>query len=110
MLVACFNPRVLAGGRDLCRRLSLIVLVRFNPRVLAGGRDYEDLKDILSFEVSIHASSREDATDIAVTRLSPLRFNPRVLAGGRDYSRNRCKHDSTVSIHASSREDATFDM
>ena len=58
---ACFNPRVLAGGRDRCQdsaeddiefqstrprgRTRLIYLIKnstqrgFNPRVLAGGRD-----------------------------------------------------------------------
>ena len=34
----------------------------FNPRVLAGGRDQEYLGNYLNLPVSIHASSREDAT------------------------------------------------
>ena len=102
----CFNPRVLAGGRDVtetphCKSAC------FNPRVLAGGRDAR-LFGILAVDafqstrprgrtrplaiprsymcpVSIHASSREDATEVS-------------------------KHFGivpSVSIHASSREDAT---
>ena len=36
--------------------------------------------------VSIHASSREDATSSCAHRNTPSSFNPRVLAGGRDDS------------------------
>ena len=37
-------------------------------------------------KVSIHASSREDATGSAAVFLdSAISFNPRVLAGGRDW-------------------------
>ena len=79
----------------------------FNPRVLAGGRDFQLSPKAFHIPVSIHASSREDATPLieltilaAVfqstrprgrTRLRitsdhrlPIGFNPRVLAGGRD--------------------------
>ena len=35
-------------------------------------------------DVSIHASSREDATSRIVAFLVLISFNPRVLAGGRD--------------------------
>ena len=151
--VRSFNPRVLAGGRDLRFSALLWYVCRFNPRVLAGGRDRSfrtSRKIIASFqstrprgrtrrpdcgyefprEVSIHASSREDATSLDVSagasgivsihassredatvpaRLqSPeIGFNPRVLAGGRDPAfLSRFAH-SFVSIHASSREDAT---
>ena len=85
---------------------------RFNPRVLAGGRDAKRKEENFERDVSIHASSREDATTflrIPVIktmfqstrprgRTRPLRpwmfgicrsFNPRVLAGGRDLSRAR---------------------
>ena len=124
----------------------------FNPRVLAGGRDVHIHRKLENLEVSIHASSREDATNAPqlfsivsvfqstrprgrtrhVFRRNFIRnpsFNPRVLAGGRDetfhYSRpafrfqstrprgrtrqltNRYKKAIEVSIHASSREDAT---
>ena len=80
-------------------------------------------------KVSIHASSREDATIEMPVYLCDLRFNPRVLAGGRDHNfqksldrylfqstrprgRTRLESFNTlnatfVSIHASSREDAT---
>ena len=83
-----------------------------------------------SFEVSIHASSREDATTLVIdgevfirfqstrprgrTRLPVFSgtkisycFNPRVLAGGRDADCIAKRIKRSVSIHASSREDAT---
>ena len=57
----------------------------FNPRVLAGGRDVIEDKIVITGTVSIHASSREDATsDCSVYGQSVPCFNPRVLAGGRD--------------------------
>ena len=80
----CFNPRVLAGGRDTRHIGARIESHRFNPRVLAGGRDFcisiscfwylfqstrprgrtrQNNHDACRAEaVSIHASSREDAT------------------------------------------------
>ena len=102
----------------------------FNPRVLAGGRDFAPLLQLQFSGVSIHASSREDAT-IAKSPLLIIEpcFNPRVLAGGRDIASRRFRSSSgfnprvlaggrdllyrlapcirQVSIHASSREDAT---
>ena len=125
----CFNPRVLAGGRDKpfhkihkitgfqstrprgrTRRRSACSDTPahgFNPRVLAGGRDSSLIVHDRPSVVSIHASSREDATiELGLmtkppvvsihassredaTALSPVLdlvpgFNPRVLAGGRD--------------------------
>ena len=81
---ACFNPRVLAGGRDLRMPSEPHQLVfqstrprgrtrpsnsagssftrSFNPRVLAGGRDSSATIPVTVTVVSIHASSREDAT------------------------------------------------
>ena len=80
----CFNPLVLAGGRDITNwqrdnargfqstrprgrtrqdfgyRNS--AEISFNPRVLAGGRDGAGDADAFAADVSIHASSREDAT------------------------------------------------
>ena len=102
----------------------------FNPRVLAGGRDAQWLSDPANKAVSIHASSREDATllldninillwfqstrprgrtrqDETADIERQLRFNPRVLAGGRDLCPWRSGCRISVSIHASSREDAT---
>ena len=35
----CFNPRVLAGGRDAIQVVLVLFMLCFNPRVLAGGRD-----------------------------------------------------------------------
>ena len=102
----CFNPRVLAGGRDKpfhkihkitgfqstrprgrTRRRSACSDTPahgFNPRVLAGGRDSSLIVHDRPSVVSIHASSREDATLIAQNYLMLFCFNPRVLAGGRD--------------------------
>ena len=58
--------------------------------------------------VSIHASSREDATSSVVPVPAILSgFNPRVLAGGRDKLGFALAMVTRVSIHASSREDAT---
>ena len=101
-----FNPRVLAGGRDQATaRLSPpslfqstrprgrtrqrpIIVWRseqsFNPRVLAGGRDTIFPVCSRYSRVSIHASSREDATIYRSSNGSCSSFNPRVLAGGRD--------------------------
>ena len=56
----------------------------FNPRVLAGGRDFVQYLLPLYIEVSIHASSREDATARFRRHRDMRCFNPRVLAGGRD--------------------------
>ena len=81
-----FNPRVLAGGRDMLSACFRMYSASFNPRVLAGGRDTSDrhgvyhkmfqstrprgrtrLRATVSVSnclVSIHASSREDATQL----------------------------------------------
>ena len=61
------------------------IIFCFNPRVLAGGRDPGDLRLKIIDDVSIHASSREDATP----------------------GHRRAAERGHVSIHASSREDAT---
>ena len=58
----CFNPRVLAGGRDSLSFRRFQADFCFNPRVLAGGRDSADSIRYFCPAVSIHASSREDAT------------------------------------------------
>ena len=83
-------------------------MYRFNPRVLAGGRDYNLIYNEWFRDVSIHASSREDATHFgSSSALFGICFNPRVLAGGRDSPSMTQQHFKDVSIHASSREDAT---
>ena len=80
-----FNPRVLAGGRDRILTISGGIWSSFNPRVLAGGRDRRQKPIRLGAAVSIHASSREDATRRnRRPRAAGAGFNPRVLAGGRD--------------------------
>ena len=56
----------------------------FNPRVLAGGRDITQRQRLIIYKVSIHASSREDATSLSLIPFRASSFNPRVLAGGRD--------------------------
>ena len=61
----------------------------------------------VDYRVSIHASSREDATLRHHKSEAETRFNPRVLAGGRDYIAECASYAESVSIHASSREDAT---
>ena len=81
----CFNPRVLAGGRDSCAYVARYIM-----------------------KVSIHASSREDATLTCAGLTCAMRFNPRVLAGGRDSVIYCDTVQEYVSIHASSREDATI--
>ena len=67
-------------GRDESRFL----IPCFNPRVLAGGRDQLNYNNAMQTCVSIHASSREDATFAACVYQKFCCFNPRVLAGGRD--------------------------
>ena len=63
------------------------VPICFNPRVLAGGRDSARTRFCFCNRVSIHASSREDATSMAITAAAGAGFNPRVLTGGRDSRR-----------------------
>ena len=147
-----FNPRVLAGGRDMSTanskellkfqstrprgrtRLILqkmfVAFISFNPRVLAGGRDTTRLIGGWSMIVSIHASSREDATSRLVNLPVSSSFQSTRPRGRtrHDYftsclpwpqfqstrPRGRTRHVTgrtdtkrRVSIHASSREDAT---
>ena len=67
----CFNPRVLAGGRDGVPPEDKERSDGFNPRVLAGGRD------LIRFLFITHLTC----------------FNPRVLAGGRDPMANGVRRD-----------------
>ena len=128
--VLCFNPRVLAGGRDmkhlyhfprtgfqstrprgrtrLNTRFPMPSSFCFNPRVLAGGRDVFHLQALLFHHVSIHASSREDATPEQCG--NKLRIPVSIHASSREDATSSESAESvcgTVSIHASSREDAT---
>ena len=103
----CFNPRVLAGGRDLPHFSVDPSQKRFNPRVLAGGRDPAKPRLPSARSVSIHASSREDATWHCAEHVDcPVSIH----ASSREDATSRlpAAHDGArVSIHASSREDAT---
>ena len=72
------------GRTRLFFRLISAEHLSFNPRVLAGGRDTLPFSGDNWDSVSIHASSREDATSGDITPKWARSFNPRVLAGGRD--------------------------
>ena len=83
-LATGFNPRVLAGGRDqtLNFKNSIGEFQSTRPR---GRTRPEHISNACSCQtVSIHASSREDATIQAPEGGWQYGFNPRVLAGGRD--------------------------
>ena len=103
-----FNPRVLAGGRDVFSRTAMKVKSKFqSTRPRGRTRLIGNAHNITYGKVSIHASSREDAT------LEPRnRFFLFVFQSTRP--RGRTRHyihirgvAVAVSIHASSREDAT---
>ena len=82
----------------------------FIVSIHASSREDATRLELLSIpcdRVSIHASSREDATKTICLPVLPTCFNPRVLAGGRDCPVAGCLAPCPVSIHASSREDAT---
>ena len=150
-----FNPRVLAGGRDILRFIVLARLMMFqstrprgrtrlmgsesievqhwfqstrprgrtrpvhrdaqapansfNPRVLAGGRDIDETKYHAMLDVSIHASSREDAT-VALASARDLTAVSIHASSREDATRVQSPPSACleVSIHASSREDATW--
>ena len=126
----CFNPRVLAGGRDpalahlgeqavlfqstrprgrtrLTTQAITAITRSFNPRVLAGGRD-RDYTLVPSDFVFQSTRPRGRTRHVIIHWfLVILCFNPRVLAGGRDMIFLFEYSPSRVSIHASSREDAT---
>ena len=82
-------------------------LICFNPRVLAGGRDPAVSPDFCVFQ--FQSTRPRGRTRLSHRRFSPPTpcFNPRVLAGGRDLLTKMRKRRPIVSIHASSREDAT---
>ena len=147
-----FNPRVLAGGRDILsdtRRHLMTVSIHassredatrkirqyfievefqstrprgrtrpmvflfflqewgFNPRVLAGGRDFRNFTSVMLVVVSIHASSREDATLSSIACIAARVFQSTRPRGRTRQLANLPVSSSKVSIHASSREDAT---
>ena len=102
-----FNPRVLAGGRDVAAvaedksawfqstrprgrtrpplKNKYSSNLKFQSTRPRGRTRQEPSMTQQQFkDVSIHASSREDATVSHNARQKTLCFNPRVLAGGRD--------------------------
>ena len=102
-----FNPRVLAGGRDTVAGSLSDINRSFNPRVLAGGRDGDFREHQQAVIVSIHASSREDATGSCLSLSLPCVFQSTRPRGRTRRRRGHHVHKVFVSIHASSREDAT---
>ena len=80
---------------------------RFNPRVLAGGRDNATDDEVFGFQVSIHASSREDATRLIHRCWRRLKFQSTRPRGRTRLIKFAYCIVDRVSIHASSREDAT---
>ena len=85
--VAGFNPRVLAGGRDVtfCPLRPKKLFQSTRPR---GRTRHPFAGYAIRVKVSIHASSREDATHSRSNCTHDASFNPRVLAGGRDHTSN----------------------
>ena len=108
LLNQSFNPCVLAGGRDHTPRYrkSHKLFQSTRPHGRTRQINHDKLEAI---KVSIHASSREDATCFY---LLPARRSPvSIHASSREdatraesFAQNR----RGVSIHASSREDATL--
>ena len=84
------------------------ILSSFNPRVLAGGRDKCHFRETDAGAVSIHASSREDATADSTQDAVDFSFQSTRPRGRTRPGESVTNEDGTVSIHASSREDATF--
>ena len=126
----CFNPRVLAGGRDMPLMMMFLV-IRFQstrPR----GRTRREIGKKVSYDpefqstrprgrtrrifdeidhdklVSIHASSREDATVNESYIYLALQFQSTRPRGRTRLNKLKYKSTTQVSIHASSREDATL--
>ena len=108
MLRTSFNPRVLAGGRDIMDKDCFEVDHWFQSTRTRGRTRRSGVPCPAEQAVSIHAYSREDATLTSSALYDRGKcFNPRVLAGGRDIPFIINTTFDTVSIHASSREDAT---
>ena len=104
---ARFNPRVLAGGRDdyspeqpQCHQFQ-------STRPRGRTRQYHTMLN-KRLRVSIHASSREDATAATSVTLIKLLFQSTRPRGRTRQSAVIDRKEFIVSIHASSREDATL--
>ena len=96
-------------ARTRCKTTdNIFVNTGFKPRVLAGGRDrrLRPFRDVVG--VSIHASSREDATPGTSSACVFSAFQSTRPRGRTRPARSFGRNSQTpVSIHASSREDAT---
>ena len=102
-----FNPRVLAGGRDMII-LRLVCLGRIS--IHASSREDATLKSISGeclIDISIHASSREDATQGNAQSSSGDQFQSTRPRGRTRRRLLIVAAVASISIHASSREDAT---
>ena len=101
-----FNPRVLPRGRDSIFRELGVRLLFQSTRPPARTRT--TLKgSLLTPHVSIHASSREDATKNAPVTLADVLFQSTRPRGRTRLMISWKQLRKKVSIHASSREDAT---
>ena len=102
-----FNPRVLAGGRDVhsVEKEADMVFQSTRPRGRTRPITY---KRAHIFKVSIHASSREDATGIIGRSSTVSRFQSTRPRGRTRHLAILKSAPAGVSIHASSREDATL--
>ena len=95
-------------GRTRLRKWARFsTITGFNPRVLAGGRDFKNFTSVMLVVVSIHASSREDATLSSIACIAARVFQSTRPRGRTRQLANLPVSSSKVSIHASSREDAT---
>ena len=104
---ASFNPRVLAGGRDLQSGAQLALATFQSTRPRGRTRLTPDYFKFYRSYVSIHASSREDATT-GITLVKFLNLFQSTRPRGRTRRNRHAFHTfDKVSIHASSREDAT---
>ena len=83
-----FNPRVLAGGRDYLN-LTLNRRMKFQSTRPRGRTRQELLALIVLFLVSIHASSREDATLISHSSFLILQFQSTRPRGRTRHCRRR---------------------
>ena len=107
LTVICFNPRVLAGGRDVSIRCLMILSV-FQSTRPRGRTRRQSMLLCLVVPVSIHASSREDATRSAKYVVEQFAFQSTRPRGRTRRIFDEIDHEKLVSIHASSREDATL--
>ena len=106
-ILKSFNPRVLAGGRDNLSFVKWFVLKFQSTRPRGRTRRNSNHRSATPY-VSIHASSREDATWGIIIKLSGCLFQSTRPRGRTRLPCGQCIGCRLVSIHASSREDATY--